>query len=369
MASVEKFKMNEAPRLLSHCSRTQRSPGEHIHKDRTYLNFNEADGRHPGQTDYEFVKSRTHDENVRMLKRDDVKAVCSWVVTLPRSLCHEAVDEQGNEYYTPNDMKECRNFFDAAYDFLSERHGEQNVISSYVHMDENVPHMHFTFVPIVQDKDGHEKVCAKEALHDCYGAKFQISLQDYISERMGKELDMVKKDTVDYERNVKELKRKTLNERCVYLNKEIARCEEELERKVRILKSFEASQKAAEEIDDIKTTTSNGFTLMREPDWLRVKPLIRSIKAMQAERRELREMLDKFANTNTAQENARLSEQASALMQDNERLERELHDVQRFMDTTEIDGVPLSELYEQHQEERRQNHARMMHEMYHERER
>ena len=38
-------------------------------------------------------------------------------------------------------------------------------------MDENVPHMHFTFVPIVKDKNGGLKVCAKEALADCYGAK------------------------------------------------------------------------------------------------------------------------------------------------------------------------------------------------------
>ena len=36
MASVAKFKLNEAPRLLTHCSRTQKTPGSHIHQERTF---------------------------------------------------------------------------------------------------------------------------------------------------------------------------------------------------------------------------------------------------------------------------------------------------------------------------------------------
>ena len=56
MASVAKFKLNEAPRLLTHCSRTQKTPGSHIHQERTCLNFNMAAGRHEGVSDYEFVK-------------------------------------------------------------------------------------------------------------------------------------------------------------------------------------------------------------------------------------------------------------------------------------------------------------------------
>ena len=53
MASVAKFRMNEAPRLLAHCSRTQKNSGSHIHKDRTELNFNMAYGQHTGLSDYD----------------------------------------------------------------------------------------------------------------------------------------------------------------------------------------------------------------------------------------------------------------------------------------------------------------------------
>lgn len=348
MASVAKFRMNEAPRLLAHCSRTQKNSGSHIHKARTELNFNMAYDQHTGLSDYDFVKDRTHQDNVKMMKRDDVKAVCSWAVTMPRELCHEVVDTDGESYYVPNDMDECRDFFQYAYDFFKDKHGEENIVSAYVHMDENVPHMHFTFVPIVKDKDKeHEKVCAKEALADCYGAKFQIELQDYISAQMGIQLNMVKKDTVDYERNVKELKKKTLNDRCNYLTKEISRAEEELERKQRILKMAGMGEQAEKDIDNIETSTSNGFTVMREPDWLQVKPLLKSIKAMRVERKELLQMIKDFEHSNTAKENQTLREQAEQLAKENAKLEKELQNVQRFMQTTRLHDQPIIEIYEE----------------------
>lgn len=356
MASVAKFKMNEAPRLLAHCSRSQKNSGSHIHKDRSQMNFNMANDRHCGIDDYQFVKNRVHQDGVRMLKRDDVKAVCSWAITMPRELCHEEVGVDGEEYYAPNDPKECKEFFQYAYDFFKQKHGESNIISAYVHMDENVPHMHFTFVPIVRDRDGKQKVCAKEALANCYGAKFQIELQDYISAKMGKELNMVKKDTVDYERNVKELKKKTLNDRCAYLTRQIAKSEEELERKQRILRMAGMAEKAEQEIDDIKTTTSNGYTVMRETDWLRVKPLMKSVNAMKAERKELLMMLKEFEERSTAEENQSLKDEAARLAQENERLERELHNVQRFMEQTRIDDRPIAEFYEESKKEQTAKH-------------
>lgn len=350
MASVAKFKLNDAPRLLTHCSRTQKNPGSHIHQDRTQMNFNMASGRHTGLSDYEFVKDRVHQDNVRMLKRDDVKAVCSWAVTMPRSLCHEEIGPDGEEFYTPNDPKECREFFQYAYDFFKQKHGEANIISAHVHMDENVPHMHFTFVPVVKDKThGGYKVSAKEALDGCYGAKFQIELQDYISARMGKQLDMVKKDTVDYERNVKELKKKTLNERCAYLSKQIAKLEEELERKQRILHMADKMEQAEKDVDNIQVSSNNGYTVMREVDWLRIKPLLKSIRAMKAERIELKKMLEDFEKTKTAEENISLREQAEQLERDNEKLEKELIHLQHFMETTKINrDMSLIDMYQSH---------------------
>ena len=45
---------------------------------------------------------------------------------------------------------------------MNERYGKENVISAYVHFDEVTPHMHYAFVPVVEDKKkGGYKLSAK----------------------------------------------------------------------------------------------------------------------------------------------------------------------------------------------------------------
>ena len=77
---------------------------------------------------------------------------------------------------------------------------------------------------------------------------------------------------------------------------------------------LEATEK---DIDDIKTSTSNGFTVMREPDWLRIKPLLKSLNAMKAERKELLKMLKEFEEASTAKENQSLRDEAASLAKEN----------------------------------------------------
>lgn len=86
---------------------------------------------------------------------------------------------------------------------------------------------------------------------------------------------------------------------------------------------------------------------MREPDWLQVKPLLKSIKAMRAERKELLQMIKDFEHSNTAKENQTLREQAEQLAKENAKLEKELQNVQRFMQTTRLHDQPIIEIYEE----------------------
>ena len=354
MANVEKYKLADAPRLLSHCAREMSTLGEHIHQERTPLNFNMAEGKHEGMTDYEYAKSRTRGKDIRRLNRSDVKDVCSWVVTMPRDLCHEAVDSDGNEYYQPNNQQECKDFFKYAYEFFAERHGEDNVISANVHMDENVPHMHFIFTPVVPDPE-HDglKVCAKEALHGCYGAKFQIELQDYISEKMGKELHMVRTDTVDYERNVKELKKKTLNRQCAYLSKEIAKAEEELERKKSALESFSRAVDAANSTQ-VKSSSSNGYTTLRDKDFKTMLQQTRYISAMKEEKKQLKKMLEEFERTNKTGEFQNLEAEAEELRKENSEMKKKLDHVDKFMESSKKKyGRDLKKDFAQFEKEQR----------------
>lgn len=364
MASVAKFRLVDAPRLLSHCNRTQRNPGQHIHKERTPLNFNLADG-HGSLTDYQFARGRVYDKNVKMMKRDDVKAVCSWAVTYPKEMCHQEIGPDNEEYYAPNDPDECREFFTHAYNFFKDRHGEENVVSAYVHMDENMPHMHFIFVPIVRAKDDRSfKVCAKEALHGCFGAKFQIELQDYISQNMNKEVHMVRQETVDYERNVRELKKKTLNQKCADLAKQISRSEEQLERNLTALAAVSKAAEGAKEAK-IKVTSHNGFTVMRDEDWRNIQRQMKEINALRAERREVRRALEEFRDANKERENQELRKQNDELLKDNDQMKNELAELKGFMYGTKIKGRTLMEVYKEVNKKRQHQHRQFMQYMDH----
>ena len=64
--------------------------------------------------------------------------------------------------------KETRRYFEECYKFTCnyKNLGEENIISSVVHLDEEAPHMHLMYVPVVhtKDKEGKdiEKICAKD---------------------------------------------------------------------------------------------------------------------------------------------------------------------------------------------------------------
>lgn len=59
-------------------------------------------------------------------------------------------------------------FFRACYEYLAYRYGEQNVVSAYVHMDEQQPHMHFVFLPVVPDlKHAQGFKLSRKAVNTC----------------------------------------------------------------------------------------------------------------------------------------------------------------------------------------------------------
>lgn len=167
MAHVAKFTKGTCGLLSRHYERYKnRENGEYvkyknqdIHPELTHLNYNLA----PEREQIPYLKKRL--QEVHCLDRDNVNVMCDWVVTAPKELPEEHQ----------------REFFEVVYKHLSEKYGEKNVISAYVHMDETTPHMHFAFVPVVYDaKKDREKVSAKEALNRSQLKRFHPELQSVI---------------------------------------------------------------------------------------------------------------------------------------------------------------------------------------------
>lgn len=171
MAHFGKCTRGASGHMTAHYER-KKIDGEHIKYGNqdidlglSHLNYNLA----PQREQMNFIKQRLSE--VKVQKRSDVNVLCSWVVTLP----------QGD--YSQKEQEE---FFKESYKFLVEKYGEKNTVSAYVHLDENQPHMHFAFIPVVQDKKHpeREKVSAKECVTRGDLKTFHKAFQEYIDQRI-----------------------------------------------------------------------------------------------------------------------------------------------------------------------------------------
>lgn len=120
-----------------------------------------------GMTEYDYFLQRKSE--LYCYNRNDVKVMVGWIVTAPQDLDPERYD----------------NFFYATYNFLANRYGEENVVQAIVHDDEGgQPHLHFCFVPVVEDPKHEQgyKICANDVLDRRELRNFHPDLQRYLNE-------------------------------------------------------------------------------------------------------------------------------------------------------------------------------------------
>lgn len=207
MANVQKYGRNATGHLFAHFERKKDKNGDYIRfgnqdidTSKTHLNYNLAP--HRNQTEY--LQQRLSE--VHCMKRADVNVMCSWVITKPKDL-PGGFDEQ---------------FFQASYDFLKNQYGEENIISSYVHLDETTPHMHFSFIPVTFDiKKERYKVSAKDVVNRKHLQGFHKALEHHLSNALGFEVNMLNEVTKEGNRTIDELKRETAIEELAALNEKI----------------------------------------------------------------------------------------------------------------------------------------------------
>jgi regulator of replication initiation timing len=195
MAHMMKHTKASCGHIFAHFDRrAEHISNENLDRERTHLNYNLA--THQQMNQGEFVRQRCSE--VRCQNRKDINVMVSWVITAPKDLPEQ----------------EHRAFFKASYDFCKERYGEENVVSAYVHMDEVTPHMHFAFVPIVQDKKrGGYKVSAKECVNRNDLQTYHKNLEQYVSRKLGHEVGILNEATKEGNKSIEELKRQSATER------------------------------------------------------------------------------------------------------------------------------------------------------------
>jgi len=88
---------------------------------------------------YMRIKERIEELNLSKAIRKDAVVACGFICTSDQA------------YFEKLSQVDKDRFFQASYDFLKERYGERNVVSSKVHYDETTPHLHCYIVPVTKD--------------------------------------------------------------------------------------------------------------------------------------------------------------------------------------------------------------------------
>ncbi|MGQ4572619.1 MobV family relaxase [Leuconostoc pseudomesenteroides] len=284
MAHLKKNTRGAVPGLAVHFERkTDHHTNKEIDVSKTYLN---QDLMTDGSDMLSRFNARLND--VYCMKRDDVKALATWIVTLPEELTEAPYEQQSA-------------FFEATTNFLNDRYGQENAVAAVVHYDETTPHLHYAFVPVVfDDKKSRYKVSAKEVLtrHDLQTFHEDLD-QDLKKVLPFYEKGILNNKTLPFE-NVAEIKK--YNDQFNYLTTELADVEENIRAKLAILKitaqALTEVDLAEKQIDDFKQALSKnifGKTVLKPDDLDRFKNVLATMKKAtlqsQHETQELKQTL------------------------------------------------------------------------------
>ncbi|MFR2890802.1 MAG: MobV family relaxase [Clostridium butyricum] len=197
MANFSKATKGSSGNLFDHYERKEgiKFKNQEIDKTKSYLNYNLAPSKNLSQR--EILNQRLSE--VKLLKRNDVNIICTWIITLPKTI--------------KKDSEEEKLFFKESYNFLKNKYKEKNIVSSYVHKDEVTPHMHFCFIPVVIDKKKNiEKVSAKECITREDLKKFHKELNDYMINIFNRDIGILNGATVNGNKTILEMKNQKLEE-------------------------------------------------------------------------------------------------------------------------------------------------------------
>lgn len=194
-----KYQRGAVGSILLHSDRGIDRPDNHKHsnesidKTRTHLNYDLKDRN--GLTAYEYYKRRIDDianetkERTGKNIRKDAVTLCSWVLTAPKELPEEKLQD----------------FFTAAYSWFAERYCEDNIVTAAVHMDETSPHLHLQFTPIIE-KDGLRRLCAKDIETRKTLSTAHQELQKHLESTLGTPCNVLNGATVNGNKTIIELK-------------------------------------------------------------------------------------------------------------------------------------------------------------------
>lgn len=150
----EKYKRENLKGIYRHNERRNKNySNKNIDKEKSHLNYSLKDCKYSYEKEFDLLKEKY---NLKGQVKVVSNIACEYIITSDKGFFNNIGEEETKRY------------FKTAYDFVCQYKdlGEQYILSSKVHMDEETPHMHLVFIPVVHatDKRGNniDKIACSE---------------------------------------------------------------------------------------------------------------------------------------------------------------------------------------------------------------
>ena len=136
-----KYKRENLKGIYRHNERKNKNySNDNIDKERSYLNYSLKSPKYRYDKEFDMMKEKY---NLKGQIKTVSNIACEYIITSDKQFFEEIGEEETKRY------------FETAYQCVAEYKnlGEQYIMSAKVHMDEETPHMHLIFLPVVHTTD------------------------------------------------------------------------------------------------------------------------------------------------------------------------------------------------------------------------
>ena len=154
-----KYKRENLKGIYRHNERRNKNySNKNINTELSHRNYSLKDCKHSYEKEFDLIKEKY---NLKGQIKTVSNIACEYIITSDK------------EYFNSIGIDETKRYFETAYRFVFEYKnlGEQYILSAKVHMDEETPHMHLVFIPVIHTKDKKGNSIDKIACSEFWKAK------------------------------------------------------------------------------------------------------------------------------------------------------------------------------------------------------
>ena len=154
-----KYKRENLKGIYRHNERRNNNySNANIDKEKSYLNYSIKYPQYSYEKEFDKIKEKY---NLKGQIKTVSNIACEYIITSDK------------EFFERIGEAETKRYFETAYQFVSEYKdlGQQYIMSAKVHMDEETPHMHLIFLPVVHTTDKKGNAIDKLACSEFWKAK------------------------------------------------------------------------------------------------------------------------------------------------------------------------------------------------------